>query len=89
MGDWDRTARRRQIGSADLARAQKIVDLAWDDLSDPNRALLRSVRADQRKVVDRPWETRWLTFSCRLEGTLPLTDNALLTIKRLAFGCQI
>lgn len=45
---------RRQLRAVDLARAQRIVDLAWEDLPTAHRALLEAIGADQRKLVDRP-----------------------------------
>lgn len=45
---------RRQLSASDLARAQRIVDLAWEDLPAAHRGLLETIGADQRRAVDRP-----------------------------------
>lgn len=49
-----RPAPRRQLSDTDLARAQRIVDLAWEDLPAAHRGLLETIGADQRRAVDRP-----------------------------------
>lgn len=78
---------RRQLSASDLARAQRIVDLAWEDLPAAHRGLLETIGADQRKAVDRPLGQE-LADLRRSAGARELADPERRKLDR-AFGVWV
>lgn len=78
-----RSAPRRGLDAAGLRRAERVVELAWEDLPVAHRRLLEAIRADRRKVVDRPLgaEIADLRQSAGVRSLTPaerrVLDNAL------------